>query len=100
MRLQHRPVPDDDFRDRTVVVRPRFQVQSQIRGIGFYEQRFFRRAGFVSLGSGRDHNARRRASHLVVGYDVRLIRLTARQILNKKKKRKSLNCKIASVVSS
>lgn len=81
MRLQHRPVPDDELCDRTVVVRPHLQVQPQVRGIRFDEQRFFRDSRLATSRLRRDHHAGRRAPDLVVGYDVRLIRLTARQVL-------------------
>lgn len=85
MRLQHRPVSDDELGDRTVVVRPDLQVQSQVRGIRFDEQRLLRRSRFATPRFGRDHHARCGATDFVVCYDVRLIRLAARQVLRDNK---------------
>lgn len=81
MWLQHRSVPDNELRYGTIVIGPGLQVQLQVRGIRFHEHGLLRDAGFVAFGSGGDCDAWRRAADLVVGYDVRLVRLTARQVL-------------------
>jgi len=81
VRLQHRSVSHDKFVDRAVVVWPRFQVQAQVRGVGLQEQRFFRDPGPATFRFGRHHDAGRGAAHFVVGHDMRLIGLAARQVL-------------------
>lgn len=82
MRLQHWSVPDDKFCDRTVVVWPGLEVQPQVRGVGFHEQGLLWDARFISFRFGRDNHAGRGAPDFVVGYNVRLISLTARQVLH------------------
>jgi len=79
--LQHRPVSDHKPVDRTVVVWPSFQVQPQVRRVGLQEQRFLRYPGPATFRLGCHHDAGRGATHLVVGHDVRLIGLAARQVL-------------------
>lgn len=79
--LQHRSVSDDKPVDRAVVVWPSFQVQAQVRGVGLQEQRFFWHPGPAAFRLGRHYDAGRGAAHLVVGHDMRLIGLAARQVL-------------------
>lgn len=81
VRLQHRPVSDNELDDRTVVVRPDLQVQPQVCGIRSDEQRLFRDSRLAPSRFRRDHHTGRGATNFVVGYNVRLICLTTRQVL-------------------